>query len=396
MGLWRSWLAWESHNLQVLGSIPRRPSFFVSTRLVVLRGPRYSDFFASSRVCEDEKVGKFTFSYNTSTPAFSQRLVVRRGLMDRADRFLCTWPECGRTYGRAFKLAEHMRSHTNTRPYICSVEGCGKTFLRTGHLQRHLQTAHSDRRPFECGKCDKRFSLSHQLGRHERTHDEPRPYLCGMEGCEERFGRKVQLRRHKKVHNAEAVSKVYACGVEGCLVNFSKWTLVVKHRKEMHQPMISCSECGKEMKGGRHLQAHIRRVHARVKGNERFGCEICSRSFSSKNAVKVHRATVHEGRKPYCCDQCGKSFGHKHLLARHRRSHDPKDVVIPVDDQLIRQSQQEQVIERLTCVNYVIERQLTCPVDGCRKRFMRDYDVERHVESLHPEYNVKSQDDPSQ
>jgi hypothetical protein len=71
-----------------------------------------------------------------------------------------------------------------------------------------------------------------------------------------------------------------------------------------------------------------------------------------------------------------------------------------VEDRLMQQSdgsqpQQEEVLERLTGIKYAVKRQLACPVDGCKKRFMRDYDIERHIESFHPE-NVKDQDEPSQ
>lgn len=33
--------------------------------------------------------------------------------MNRSDRYFCSWPECGRSYSKPSKLAEHYRSHTN-------------------------------------------------------------------------------------------------------------------------------------------------------------------------------------------------------------------------------------------------------------------------------------------
>ncbi|PJF19176.1 hypothetical protein PSACC_01028 [Paramicrosporidium saccamoebae] len=301
--------------------------------------------------------------------------------MMRSDRFLCTWPECGRTYSKISKLNEHARSHTNTRPYSCDYEGCGKTFLRNGHLQRH-RLAHSAERPYSCTHCPKTFVLHHHLRRHERLHDAP-AHVCSQ--CDTAFARKEQLRRHLRTH--ERRTKVYACGVDGCTEQFSKWTLVVAHRR-LHSSGVVCNECGKTFGRRRNMQAHVRRVHAKIDpvGGQVCEREGCGKEFSSKNALKVHTATVHDGIKPYQCETCTKSFGHKHLLVRHCRihstDHEKEDLGEPAPAVLV--DGLPNLVTRLTGSGVYEERHLECPFIDCRKRFQRDYDLHRHLQSFHP------------
>ena len=306
----------------------------------------------------------------------------------RDDRFLCTWPQCGRTYAKACKLEEHLRSHTNTRPFTCEVEGCQKSFLRKGHLQRHRMACHSGTpRPFICsvGGCSKAFTLRHHLRRHERLHSEPHPHECPQ--CQLRFARREQLRRHlARQHGDPATAppkltnKTYMCGIDGCSQTFDKWSRAVAHRSKEHSSLqeSTCPECGKLFHRRRTLAAHIRRLHAGVRGSSDSG-QICPRpecakGFSSRSALKVHIATVHEGRKPYGCEACGRTFGHKHLLVRHRRIHERQEGADPP-----RKDHQTQVVPETV----VRKREHECPVSSCRRAFWRIYDLRRHMVAVH-------------
>ena len=47
---------------------------------------------------------------------------------------------CEKVFVSPSKLAEHMRIHTNERPYACDV--CDKAFRTSSHLKRHVRNVH--------------------------------------------------------------------------------------------------------------------------------------------------------------------------------------------------------------------------------------------------------------
>ena len=55
-------------------------------------------------------------------------------------------------------------------------------------------------------------------------------------------------------------------------------------------------------------------THRRINGS--FACHVCSREFSSNQALNAH-SLVHTGEKNFFCDQCSKSFLRKDQLKTH-------------------------------------------------------------------------------
>lgn len=290
---------------------------------------------------------------------------------------------------------------------MCEYEECGKSFLRKGHLQRHLSTAHFKERPFICQSlgCCAAFSLKHHLTRHEKLHDNPRPFVCTWTDCGKSFAKHEQLRIHvclehtgeplfkcnlctntdfkskaefkrheKTVHS----SRMYVCGIEGCGMTFTKWTLSVSHRKQEHSQQkvnrneLICEECGKgpfksESSLRQHNRVHFNLVEPLIK----HFCPKCEKEFCSRSNLKSHLIAVHSSELPFVCHECGKSYGYKKLLKRHIEkkhihSQTTEELSVSADDLLIKK-----------------ERNVICPNQNCHRRFFRQYDLDRHIQSAH-------------
>ncbi|QRW17085.1 C2H2 zinc finger [Rhizoctonia solani] len=106
---------------------------------------------------------------------------------------------CGVDFSEAATLQQHMRRHTQEKPYVCDFPGCGKAFAITGALTIHKRTHNGDK-PFKCKYCDRAFSESSNLSKHLRTHTGQRPYACPEPGCGKKFSRPDQVTRHRHVH----------------------------------------------------------------------------------------------------------------------------------------------------------------------------------------------------
>lgn len=54
---------------------------------------------------------------------------------------------------------------------------------------------------------------------------------------------------------------------------------------------------------------------------KRFECEICNRTFSTKQLKKEHVLLIHQNAGRYKCSYCTKTFEEKRRLEVHERVH---------------------------------------------------------------------------
>ena len=71
------------------------------------------------------------------------------------------------------------------------------------------------------------------------------------------------------------------------------------------------------------MKRHIKLVHEEKKPPG-YSCSICAARFMTKQGMKKHILSIHEGVKPFECDVCHSKFSQGHGLKKHKaRFHDP-------------------------------------------------------------------------
>ena len=84
----------------------------------------------------------------------------------------CEWPDCTAIFSNKSSMANHMRIHTNERPYQCTWQDCGKWFRLKETLKRHIKL-HQGYKPHICpfDNCDWSFVTKKSLKTHmEKGH----------------------------------------------------------------------------------------------------------------------------------------------------------------------------------------------------------------------------------
>ena len=89
---------------------------------------------------------------------------------------------------------------------------------------------------------------------------------------------------------------------------------ITSEKIEVSSKSYKCDLCSKTFKKRNALRIHKRGVHMKLKP---FKCEFCDYKFSVKSNLNRHYRSVHEKTKPFQCDLCDQKFDLKQLLDRH-------------------------------------------------------------------------------
>ncbi|WP_458373421.1 RHS repeat-associated core domain-containing protein [Pseudomonas laurylsulfatiphila] len=172
-----------------------------------------------------------------------------------------TCPDCGKAFlPRDF--TQHLRVHTDERPYACEVSGCGKRFKRSSHLTVHNRT-HTGDKPYACTfpGCNLKFKQIGHRTRHLLEHTGDKPFACTFSGCNLKFKQSTQRDSHLRGHTGD---KPYACTFSGCNIKFKSSSHLTYHlRGHTGDKPYACtfSGCDLKFKSSSSRAGHYRRNH---------------------------------------------------------------------------------------------------------------------------------------
>ncbi|TPP57606.1 hypothetical protein FGIG_05320 [Fasciola gigantica] len=307
--------------------------------------------------------GEKEYSCDRCSKSFTTKKYLRSHLKtihESPRLFIC--PLCGKQLAREKGLNQHVRTiHEGNWSVFCSI--CGKGFINRCRLKKHCVNVHERSSRFPCTICDKGFTSDAYRQHHmELVHCDKNPYACVA--CQENFSTKSALMNHVlNVHGGcdeerEAKAKLGNSPSDTSVrlpfngfastpdpgfpqpSSTDEQPLDLSIRKQLYSP-----ECGKTdpslPNNSESTQQSFAEVSSTSRGpgstttdnkldddeeyNQnkdnrticRYGCTYCEKSFASKEYVRLHEATVHEGTKAFICSACGKHFSVHQALRKH-------------------------------------------------------------------------------
>lgn len=185
---------------------------------------------------------------------FNGRLALRNHMFTHSDaKYEC--PDCERTFNYPQLMEEHRkRIHTvQEKTFVCTV--CEMAFGRAQTLQVHMLT-HTEDKPVECKICHSRFKSELYLKIHQVRHSGVRNFECPEEECKKTFCTKSELNFHRR--NVHSDEKPYQC--PKCEKRYTKHSQLEKHMQG-HSAKFDCTECDKSFRGLKKLNSHVKASH---------------------------------------------------------------------------------------------------------------------------------------
>jgi len=218
---------------------------------------------------------------------------------------------CNKKYSFRGSLSLHRRKHSGSR-FHCLT--CLRNFTQKSTLQYHMLAVHKRVRDNVCGICGlKSFSRATDCRRHMRSHIDSRPYVCT--NCSRGFREKCHLLVHQRIHTGE---KPFICGQCGFAfsdaANHAKHVrrrscfFYANNNNNNNNSISGSSTRTNTYTLSGNISGHLRRAYA---------CPTCQRLLSSKAALKAH-VQLHNPNKSFACEACGKTFSQRQVLVAHR------------------------------------------------------------------------------
>nr|XP_021195584.2 uncharacterized protein LOC110380051 [Helicoverpa armigera] len=261
-------------------------------------------------------------------------------------------------------------AHLKIHPLECLT--CGKCFFRRANLALHIKT-HLGIKNYKCDVCEKRFVTRQKLLEHHNVHTGRAPVKCTM--CDDTFRRYSNMVQHRDRHHLAKRAKVRDFVCQCGLVFHSRAKL--RWHQETHAPRPrACLYCSDKFVHAASLTRHVRRAHQQhcARRADHAPCPVCAQLYP-RPALRAHLLT-HSGQRPHVCVVCSKAFTTKWNLKLHRWTHMSRSAK-PFKCGLCKGAfiRHSEYVSHMNAHKSV--RPYTCNYCGCQ--FIRKYNCQRHV-----------------
>ncbi|XP_005156559.1 uncharacterized protein [Danio rerio] len=211
-----------------------------------------------------DKIARPLYPTPTPAPIMTQHSfpsAANKRMAEREKQYQCA--QCDRVFSHSASLSKHQVAHVRQllnsythgkdkssdlkiRLKLCSRDKPNYYTLckKNKHSKRGKKRLYlpNEERPYPCRMCDKRFSHTTSLSRHEHMHASDKRYACDV--CKKTFVRQSNLKQHQQTH---ASGKLYHC--QQCGKTFVHSSSFSRHKK-VHAAMrfspmeedITCEE----------------------------------------------------------------------------------------------------------------------------------------------------------
>ena len=297
------------------------------------------------RITEEcEKCG-----YKTSAEGLRSHMRIKHS------KYLYSCNVCNKTFSTLFLLKNHYKKHFGSNgdlkngadATIFQCSKCGKKFGRKVDLVHHIKlgSSCSDKPPdpskynplyadgrFVCEVCGYTAKQrTHVVQHHARKHA-PKEFPCTQ--CTKTFAYETDLANHQNVSHVAV--KAHKCEVCGKSFASAKYLMAHQMRHDQIKRHF-CPVCDKGFLAKYRLEKHVETHKTRDERTLLYYCTICSKAFTSDSYRKDHE-NIHKGTEPYECKICGKTMKAQSAVWKHMQYHNS-------------------------------EKQHTCPIERCKKRF---------------------------
>ena len=174
-----------------------------------------------------------------------------------------------------------------------------------------------------CLKCGDHFEIIEDLSAHVEANlsCKTKPNLQFLSRQErkqtEKESSKEENEKGSKKYSKKTLHLEFICSF--CDKVFKTESGLENHLKSFHTDVKEkkkCAMCDYRYHHKSNLIRHIDNVHRGLKDTQQ--CPICAKEVT-KTHLKIHIASVHEGKLPYQCSICSKKFSQKCNWMRHEK-----------------------------------------------------------------------------